>query len=448
MTDTQQQPKIKFKKRNIKKKQLRKSSVPTDDTAADSEHKSNDVPTENIDEEEGALTTILAVDRRRKLFNNRNRGIDSTHLLKPSKSITTAATTADDTNVDTNKNKDLEERLKGTFSEGKLAGSNDMGGDDEGGILAKKHKRAMEEFIQQNLQGAGGTMQSNGEATTKTGNAPNEDEKELFAELLQSDNANAANNAAISDDVGAGGAMMMGSGIAEVELPSSERLRTLKETERAAMEHGNAHGRGRPQYDGENGSDDHTAAANDVHALVPMNFASGPGKRKRQDADMLTIAAKSTSTTTSPKKTATSSQQNEQSTTITSSSAAYSASSAGGSVQRSDVSTLGQSYSHNFQLHQQDWIAQRRDERQVEIDTIKTQQKQAEEAKDIGGVSGERMGFEMARRVAKGENVRSAPARGPNGESLKNEWDRNKKGAHQRSNDDRVWKQFMKNTKR
>ncbi len=58
------------------------------------------------------------------------------------------------------------------------------------------------------------------------------------------------------------------------------------------------------------------------------------------------------------------------------------------------------------------------------------------------------MGFEMARRAAKGESVRPVPVRGPNGESLKNEWDRTKKGVHQRSSDDRVWKQFMKKTNR
>eukprot|EP00985_Skeletonema_marinoi_P019257 scaffold10974_cov154-Skeletonema_marinoi.AAC.6 len=441
MADTQQQPKIKFKKRNIKKKQLRKA----DPTA--SENNSNDAIKDiNNDEEEGALTAILAVDRRRKLFNNRNRGVDSAHLLKPTKS---AKTSADETTVDTNKNKDLEERLKGNFSEGKLAGSNDMGGDEEGGILAKKHRRAMEDFIQQNLQGGGGgvTAQSNGEdATDGNGGGPTEDEKEMFAELLQSDSTNTSNNPANGSqskegDVGAGGAMMMGSGIAEVALPAAERLRTLKETEKAAMEYEKAHRRVKPQHDGGNAD----ATDDNVHDLVPMNFASGPGKRKRQeDADMGSSTAATIST--SPNKSATS-QNNEQSTT-TSSSAAYSASSAGGSVQRSDVSTLGQSYSHNFQLHQQDWIAQRRDERQVEIDTLKTQQQQAEEADDIGGVSGERMGFQMARRAAKGESVRPAPARGPNGESLKNEWDRTKKGGHQRSNDDRVWKQFMKKTKR
>ena len=454
MTDTQQQPKIKFKKRNIKKKQLRKAGPTADDVATtDSENNSNEAIKDNDnEEEEGALTAILAVDRRRKLFNNRNRGVDSAHLLKPTKSVKTSADETT-TTVDNNKNKDLEERLKGNFSEGKLARSNDMGGDEEGGILDKKHRRAMEDFIQQNLQGGGGgvTAQSNGEDATDGnggggGGGPTEDEKEMFAELLQSDSTNTSNNPANGSqskegDVGAGGAMMMGSGIAEVALPAAERLRTLKETEKAAMEYEKAHRRVKPQHDGGNAD----ATDDNVHDLVPMNFASGPGKRKRQeDADMGSSTAATIST--SPNKSATS-QNNEQSTT-TSSSAAYSASSAGGSVQRSDVSTLGQSYSHNFQLHQQDWIAQRRDERQVEIDTLKTQQQQAEEADDIGGVSGERMGFQMARRAAKGESVRPAPARGPNGESLKNEWDRTKKGGHQRSNDDLVWKQFMKKTKR
>ena len=499
MADTQQQkrPKIKFKKRNIKKKQLRKAVADNNDndddfTAAaaaaaagtNSENKSNDAlkqynnnHDEEEEEEEGALTAILAVERRRKLLNNRNRGVDSANLLKASnkstdnnKSTTNAATS----NAD---NKDLEERLKGNFSIGKLAGSNDMGGgDDDGGILARKHKLAMEEFIQSNLQsaagGAGGagvttTMESNGgEATAITHNngaesGPTEDEKELFAELLLSSSDATTNNQAKNDsqskegDVGAGGAMMMGSGIAEVALPVSERLKTLKATEKAAMEYEKSRSsRSSRQHDGSGGNEDQQfsttadSTSDNVDADVvlvsdlPMNFASGPGKRKRQDVDdMVTTKATTTATSTLTKKEVAPSTQ-------TSSSAAYSASSAGGSVQRSDVSTLGQSYSHNFQLHQQDWIAQRRDERQSEIDTLKTQHK-ADDPEDDANGGGGRMGFEMARRVAKGESVRPPVARGPNGESLKNEWDRKKGGSHkQRSNDDRVWKQFMKKTKR
>jgi len=237
MTDTQQPPKIKFKKRNIKKKQLRGNNKAVDDS------------------EEGALNTILAVERRRKLLNNRNRGVDSAILLKASKLTTTTDNnkTSITTTSAVDNNKDLEERLKGTFSAGKLAGSNDMGGHDEGGILAKKHKLAMEEFIQSNLQhtlGKTTTESSNGEASSSAttiinnGGPITEDEKELFAELLSTSdlntNNNQANNASqskLEGDVGAGGAMMMGSGIAEVALPVSERLKTQKATEMAALEY-------------------------------------------------------------------------------------------------------------------------------------------------------------------------------------------------------------------
>ena len=447
MTDTSlQKPKFKFKKRNIKKqKQLRKAIDDEDSSAPNGapENKINNDTVNDTNEQYdgGALGAILAVERRRKLFNTKNRGVDSTHLLKASPKITEDSTTI----TEPVKNKDLEERLKGTFSEGKLAGSNDMGGDEEGGILAKKHKRAMEEFIQKKLQGGGsgdGKIES-----TSAGAGPTEDEKEMFAELLlSSDNASSTNNIANASqakdgDIGAGGAMMMGSGIAEVALPASQRLKTLKETEKAVSDYEKARNRqGRQEHNDRNGNDDlHLASANDhIQHEVPMNFAAGPGKRKRQESDMVSTTA-ALSTETPPTKSLTSHHREQP----INSSAAYSASSAGTSVQRSDVSTLGQSYSHNFQLHQQDWIAQRRDERQSEIDTIKTQQ-QADEAEDSSG----RMGFAMARRVAKGEKgVRPPPARGPNGESLRNEWDRTK-GGNQRSNDDRVWRQFMAKNKR
>ena len=179
---------------------------------------------------------------------------------------------------------------------------------------------------------------------------------------------------------------------------------------------------------------------------VPLNFASGPGKRKRQDEHHAVPGGVSSTAATS----------SQQPTTTSSSSATYSnysASSAGVSVQRSDVSTLGQSYSHNFQLHQQDWIAQRRDERQSEIDTLKAQQQQQQQHDNGGGGgggggdgsgSGGRMGFEMARKLAKGESIRPSNTRGPNGESLKNEWDRKQGGgSRQYRSDDRVYKQFI-----
>ena len=71
-------------------------------------------------------------------------------------------------------------------------------------------------------------------------NNASEAEKEMFAELLTSDNKGDNDNAptgAEEGDVGAGGAMMGGTGIAEATLPIDERIKALKETQRAATEY-------------------------------------------------------------------------------------------------------------------------------------------------------------------------------------------------------------------
>lgn len=51
--------------------------------------------------------------------------------------------------------------------------------------------------------------------------------------------------------MGAGGAMMGGTGIAEVALPIDKRIRALRDTERAAAEHESAKGEQARQRGGE-----------------------------------------------------------------------------------------------------------------------------------------------------------------------------------------------------
>ena len=146
MADTK--PKFKFKKPkgSLKKKQLRRDSDENDahvqTPSAESTPQDHDEPS--------ALDKIRDLEKRRRLFS-KNRGVDASNL---GKATLRQSADSDDDNVDAPavQNRDLEERLKGTFDKGKLAGSNDMGGDDEGGILAKKHKRAMEEYIKSNLR--------------------------------------------------------------------------------------------------------------------------------------------------------------------------------------------------------------------------------------------------------------------------------------------------------
>ena len=456
------QPKFKFKKRSkasLKKKQLRNNKIieDTENNHVEKEKVGNDDDHHNeVEDEPSALHTIMAVEKRRKLLSNRNRGVDASTLGKQTIATTKHESSETTAHNNTTQNEDLDERLNKSFAGGKLAGSNDMGGDDDGGILAKKHRLAMESYVEQNLNNEKDANGNNNESDEK-GNKSNtsQDEKELYAELLSANESTTNNNEGAAatavnkeaeGDVGAGGAMMGGTGIAEVALPIDERIKALKETERMAMELEKAREAG---YGGGGGVDgDHSEipfstysesvseGRDDLAAMVPMNFASGPGKRKRQDVGFIGVTDTQKSAKTQP-------TIGIQSSALPST---YSASSAGLSIQKSDVSALGASYSHNFQLHTKEWVSRKRDERQSEIEAIQAQ----EQAEDAGTTeeSRKRLGFEMSRKLAKGE-VSTTPFSGSGATggtataaAGKNEWNRNH-GRNQQSNDDRVWKQFM-----
>jgi len=447
------------------------------------------------DEDSSTLHKIRAMERRKKLLGTGrigSRGMNAASLLqghgsnandtfhkriKKSKLVENYnGTDKDAKKSGSAKNKDLEELLKGTFAGGKLAGSNDMGGDEDGGILAKKHKLAMEEFIRKNLQqgqeksssSAGGINEEDESESANAKFNANDVEKELYADILED---NVAAPAEGTEDVGAGGTMMAGTGIAEVALPIDERINALKETERAAMEYERARRARFGGVDNFKGADgfgkgdnemiheqrDNAENSSAIDAVMPpMSFAPGPGKRKRRDVAP-SLSSQPTQTPRPPgaSKPATyfDSSQHIQSSAIPQS--LFSASSAGPDVQRSDVSTLGASYSHNFQLHTKEWVSRKKDERQTEIDAI-TAQRETEEGPPE---SRARVGFEMARKMAKGEFIIPVGESGVTGAggkgfgisssgsvSLRNEWDR-KSGGDQRSNDDRVWKTFMSKQK-
>lgn len=420
-------PKFKFKKpkSSPKKKQLRRDSDDAQDADA------SEASVQQDEEEPSAIDKIRDLERRRKLFS-KNRGVDAANL---GKATLLGKANSDEEDVDAPaavKNKDLEERLKGTFDKGKLAGSNDMGGDDEGGILAKKHKKAMEEYIKSNLQEqqpdvSNGASDTNGEGEFKTSA---DLEKEMYSDLLVGEARGGISPKKEEEDVGAGGAMMGGTGIAEVTLPIDERIKAMKDTERAAMEYEKAKkARLGIVNDDDNGAGapaatDTSQSSVDMEALatmVPMNFASGPGKRKRKD---IPIAAGPTL----------SAPQQPINTYDPSKSFAYpiysSAIPAGSNIEKDNDTNLSSSYSHNFAQHNREWIEQKKDERQAEIDALA-----AQNAEDGPEESKARVGFDAARRLARGEVIDVSA----NGGDMKNEWD--KKG----SNDDRVWKTFMSN---
>lgn len=426
-------PKFKFKKPKGIKKQLRR------DSEDDSSNLQNDPSADKIDpslhEEESALDKIRDLERRRKLLSSKNRGVDAANLGK--QTLRHKSSDSDDGGeAAVVKIQDLEERLKGTFSEGKLAGSNDMGGDDEGGILAKKHKRAMEEYIQSNLQDQP-TASASGNGSASAGNdeggfkSSADMEKEMYSELLGTGNKGGMSPKKEEGDVGAGGAMMGGTGIAEVSLPLDERIKAMKDTERAAMEFQKARNARLGIIDDEltapseyasNESRESAAIDNDaLAAMVPMNFASGPGKRKRKEIGYSEPAANRATPSTVNKYDPTKDfHYPVQSSAIP----------PGSIVEKdNDTSELGASYSHNFAQHNREWIEQKKDERQAELDALA-----AQNVEDGPEESKARLGFDAARRLARGEIV-DASAKSAD---MQNGWDR-KSG----TNDDRVMKEFL-----
>lgn len=108
-----------------------------------------------------------------------------------------------------------------TFAWGKLAGSNDKGGDDgDGWVLAKKHRGAMEEFIQKNLTDRRDEEKgSNGDGRNDDGNnnyvavMTSEADRELYAEVLEGSEGSG----------GEGGVDIGGKGTASARMPRERR---------------------------------------------------------------------------------------------------------------------------------------------------------------------------------------------------------------------------------
>ncbi|EJK60953.1 hypothetical protein THAOC_18625, partial [Thalassiosira oceanica] len=279
-------PKFKFKKRAAKKKrQLRSKSADEEEGGNKADEGAAHAAAGEDEEGGSALDAIMAVERRRRLLGGRSRGVDAKSLAKKA----VARQSSDDGEADGKaKQKQGLDDLK-QFAGGKGAGTNDMGGDDDDGILAKKHKQAMEEYIQSNL-----TEKKDKPAEPTKFKEASADDKELYGELIRSNSLNEERAAGIKNekegDVGAGGAVLGGTGIAEVALPVEDRLKALKETERAAAQYnarraGRA-GAGRFVPPGGHAPPQDDEETSEMQAMLPMNFASGPSSRKRAP-DML-----------------------------------------------------------------------------------------------------------------------------------------------------------------
>jgi Hepatocellular carcinoma-associated antigen 59 len=135
------------------------------------------------------------------------------------------------------------------------------------GVLQQKHKEAMEVFIRDRMSANNQQTAAEGESAASDMPAKSQPQSALYRELAQSaarmagasgntisdanDASTSASRPAISTedgDVGTGGALVAGTGIAEVLLPSSERQKVIQATEQLL------HDRKRRRYHNDDGS--------------------------------------------------------------------------------------------------------------------------------------------------------------------------------------------------
>jgi len=383
------------------------------------------------DESESVLSKIHSLKKAKKLKNfQRAQTYAMKQKVKNGSSKTgTGGESDEEEQRILEANKDLKQRLEGTFGSSK--GGNSM--DDDGNILTKKHKVAMEQYINSQMEDTLPDTNSNTNTNTDansqrqktvtfTEHVEIKDTTALYAQILEESNQIARNetDATEEGDMGAGGAVLGGTGIAEVTLSVEDRINAAKETELAAARlykkksrsgdgHSNGNGNGNGNGDGDESSSalySRKSARNqeDLSTMLPMSFGAGPSKRR------------------SVQTTGTSSNMKDESSKVSAAKKIDALS--------KTVTTVGSSYAHNFHMHNKEWISNQKkmeeENRPVEKD-------------DEDGVDSSRLGFEAKRELSKGNSNfgngaggGSGAGSGPGG------------GKTQTARDDRTFKKFVR----
>ena len=343
-------------------------------------------------------------------------------------------------------NRDLKQRLEGNFA---ITGKSTT--DEEGNVLTKKHRLAMEQYIHSQMQ----KQKQEQEQEHNAGNSKSlQDAKllslhesgkeievkttdDLYQRLLQesnesesrNDNGNGNDNNNGTDDgngeerprveqedVGAGGAMLGGTGIAEVILPVDDKIRAARETELAAAKLEKRRALRNRMHVHVSDKEEVPALAVavamavhdqsqhdnvDLSQMLPMNFGSGPGKGRNGHK------SKSLNQQMAPPPVMTISK----SEIISSSGAAL--------LNKNVMPDIGSSYAHNFRLHNEEWINKKKQENELQKQTQEVVQPENE-------VDGTRVGFEAKRGLKSQKD-------GSSGDGRKSH----------RGHDDMVYKKFV-----
>ena len=460
---------------------------------------------EEAEEEEESSTTldrILQTKKRRRLKNAllRQGGVGVGAAAAKRRKIANHPIQdegeGDDTgNIDTNDDaraalvgggggsSDLRQRLQGTFGGGNDGSSSAVDGEGGAGegVLGQKHRAAMERYIQERMDSTDGKDGEDG--TQDKAGADRQsllDEDALYRQVaaevgvagMVQDQAATIGTAAPGeasatadektttkeDDVGAGGMMLAGTGIAEVALPVDERIRTVRETELLAssVTTGTGRGRGRGHMVGasmahptnnNNRSAGYAAgegqpmSAQELQAMLPTSFGGGKKNNKKQKGEGTDRTQEIVGTGMAvPQRTAAANATTSPTTAGAPGRRPPVASSAGAAVLPTDVANLSQSYSHNFKLHTHQWVSDRKTEQQREVDRARKEQ----EERDGTVENKARVGFEQARRVTRGgETTAAAGGGGGGGSHATTAGMAGGGGDRNRSSDDRVWRSFV-----
>ena len=291
-------------------------------------------------------------------------------------------------------NQDLKQRLEGNF-----AINGPSANDGDGNVLTQKHKLAMEQFINSQMENGSTTDDQHAGSAEGESNQRKEinNTNDLYAQILQQSTEllnTESEPKAGEGDVGAGGSMLGGTGIAEIVLPVEDRINAAKETEFAAARLERSRKTRSRQYDNTGAPTNQSIQIEkDVSQLLPMSFGSGPGKNKKQ-------AAKSNTLSHEP------SESVNPAPTIL----------AGRTLNQDILPDIGSSYAHNFRLHNVEWISNKKKQEQENDTTIVVEEK-----------DDSRVGFEVSRGL-KSERVDDSA----NGRKAK------------RANDNRTYKKFLK----
>ena len=355
-------------------------------------------------EEESELSKIQSI-KKNKRIKNQFRALSKSKKKKLNPNLHRQDEESDqdqDEQIASEANKDLKQRLEGNFA---ITGNNAT--DEDGNILTNKHKLAMEQYIQSQMQKEEATDQDNFKGSQER-QVKNRDD--LYVQILQESKelgrktVERNNDDLEEGDLGAGGAMLGGTGIAEVILPVEDQIKAARETELAAARFEQRRRALKNQMNevdnGEsiNGQSQHDHG--DLFQMLPVSFGSGPGKGRNNSK---TLNA--------------SRQRLAPQGTISKSVQAPS----GTALNKTAMPDIGSSYAHNFRLHNEEWINKKKQENQLH----------KEEAVEIENeADGSRVGFEAKRGLKTRKD-------GSGGDATANG------NKPQRAKDDMVYKKFV-----